>query len=75
MYSLRWKRPYARAEDRVEKEISKIREEIDRIDSELLGLLNRRMELAAGVGRIKASKGIPSFTPSVRRSSSIGFPQ
>ncbi|MEM5789489.1 MAG: chorismate mutase [Syntrophobacteraceae bacterium] len=47
----------------MEKEISKIREEIDRIDSELLGLLNRRMELAAGVGRIKASKGIPLFHP------------
>jgi chorismate mutase/prephenate dehydratase len=47
----------------VEENLLKIREEIDRIDSELLDLLNRRMELATEVGRIKASKGIPLFHP------------
>lgn len=47
----------------MEESITRIREEIDRIDSELLQLLSRRMELAAEVGRIKASKGIPLFHP------------
>jgi len=47
----------------VEEGITKLREEIDRIDSDLLRLLSRRMELASEVGRIKASKGIPLFHP------------
>ncbi|MHC1725432.1 MAG: chorismate mutase [Syntrophobacteraceae bacterium] len=41
----------------------RIREEIDSIDSDLLQLLNRRMDLAAEVGRIKASQGLPLFHP------------
>jgi chorismate mutase/prephenate dehydratase len=47
----------------VDQELDKIREEIDLLDSELLGLLNRRMELAIQVGRIKLSKCIPLFHP------------
>lgn len=47
----------------VDKVLGKIREEIDRIDTELLLLLNRRMECAMEVGRIKLSKGIPLFHP------------
>jgi len=47
----------------VQTDLLKIREEIDGVDSELLRLLNRRMELASEVGRIKASKGIPLFHP------------
>lgn len=47
----------------MEDDLIKAREQIDRIDSELLDLLNRRMELATEVGRIKVSKGIPLFHP------------
>ena len=44
-------------------DLEKIRRQIDRVDSELVLLLNRRMELAAEVGRIKASAGLPTFHP------------
>ncbi|MDR3570269.1 MAG: chorismate mutase [Syntrophobacteraceae bacterium] len=44
-------------------DLEKIRQEIDRLDSELVLLLNRRMELAVEVGRIKASAGLPTFHP------------
>lgn len=47
----------------MEEELSKIREEIDRIDTDLLRLLNRRMGLATEVGRLKASTGLPLFHP------------
>ena len=47
----------------MDEELDKIREEIDGTDSELLRLLNRRMELATEVGRIKASRGLPLFHP------------
>lgn len=47
----------------METDLLKIREEIDGIDSDLLRLFNRRMELSSEVGRIKASKGIPLFHP------------
>ncbi|SPF39361.1 Chorismate mutase / prephenate dehydratase [Syntrophobacter sp. SbD1] len=47
----------------MDENLDNIREEIDGIDSELLGLLNRRMELAIEVGRIKASGGLPLFHP------------
>jgi chorismate mutase / prephenate dehydratase len=47
----------------VAEDLDKLREEIDGIDSEMLRLLNRRMELAIEVGRIKASKSLPLFHP------------
>lgn len=47
----------------MDQELDKMREEIDLLDSELLRLLNRRMELAIQVGRIKLSKCIPLFHP------------
>ena len=47
----------------MDENLEKIREEIDALDSELLKLLNRRMELAIEVGRIKLSKCIPLFHP------------
>jgi chorismate mutase / prephenate dehydratase len=47
----------------VEENLKPLREEIDRLDSELIGLLNRRMELALEVGRIKALGGLSPFDP------------
>jgi chorismate mutase/prephenate dehydratase len=39
------------------------RAEIDEVDSELLRLLNRRARLAAKVGRLKRSAGLPLVDP------------
>lgn len=39
--------------------IEDCREEIDRIDGELLRLLNRRAALASEIGELKASAGLP----------------
>ena len=44
-------------------DLEKLRQEIDRLDSELVLLLNRRMEMAVEVGRIKASAGLATFHP------------
>ena len=46
-------------EDRLET----VREAIDQTDRELLVLLNKRMELASKVGRIKADQGLLLFDP------------
>ena len=47
----------------MDEELGKIREAIDELDSDLLRLLNRRMELALEVGRIKQAHGLPLFHP------------
>ncbi len=47
----------------MDEDLDKIREKIDGLDSELLGLLNMRLELAIQVGRIKLSKCLPLFHP------------
>ena len=47
----------------MDENLEKIRKEIDALDSELLRLLNRRMELSMQVGRIKLSKSLPLFHP------------
>ncbi len=47
----------------MERELESLREAIDQIDTDLLHLLNRRMELAREVGRIKAEKDLPLFHP------------
>jgi chorismate mutase/prephenate dehydratase len=44
-------------------ELSKIREKIDAIDSQLLALLNGRAKLALEVGRIKSRDGLPIYAP------------
>jgi chorismate mutase / prephenate dehydratase len=41
-----------------------LREQIDRLDGELLQLLNARMEVAKKVGELKADKGLNLFDPS-----------
>ena len=40
-----------------------LRERIDALDRELLGLLNRRMQVAVAVGELKKSEGSPVFRP------------
>lgn len=47
----------------MDEELKGVREAIDRLDQDLLQLLNRRMELACEVGRIKAAKGLALFDP------------
>ncbi|WP_281797088.1 prephenate dehydratase [Desulforhabdus amnigena] len=47
----------------VEDRLTALREAIDEVDTELLKLLNKRMELACEVGRFKAEKGVPLFHP------------
>ena len=47
----------------MEEKLDKLRKAIDEIDTQLVGLLNRRMELAGEAGRIKAEKNLPLFQP------------
>ena len=43
--------------------LSELRSEIDRIDREILALLNRRAKLAKKIGEIKKEKGLPFYVP------------
>ena len=43
--------------------IEEIRQEIDRIDGELLRTFNRRAELALKIGEIKKGLGLPVYDP------------
>ena len=43
--------------------IDEIRQEIDRIDSDLLRIFNRRAELALKIGEIKKGLGLPVYDP------------
>ena len=47
----------------MEERLETLREAIDQTDMELLLLLNKRMELAGQVGRIKAEQGLLLFDP------------
>lgn len=44
--------------------IDQIREEIDRLDKELLKMFNERASLALEIGEIKKELGIPVYDPS-----------
>ena len=44
--------------------IDQIREEIDRLDKELLKIFNERASLALKIGEIKKELGIPVYDPS-----------
>lgn len=44
--------------------ITGFREEIDRLDSELLSMFNRRASLALEIGRIKKTLNLPVYDPS-----------
>lgn len=50
-----------------EPTMAELREEIDRIDSQLLALLNRRTEVALTIGRIKTAQRIPVHVPDRER--------
>jgi len=50
-----------------EPSMGSLREEIDRIDSQLLALLNRRTELALTIGRIKHAQHLPVHVPERER--------
>jgi chorismate mutase/prephenate dehydratase len=43
--------------------VATLRTEIDRIDKELVGLLNRRAELALQIGQVKQKQGIEIWSP------------
>jgi len=43
--------------------IESFRDEIDRLDSELLRIFNRRASLALSIGQIKKTKGLPVYDP------------
>jgi chorismate mutase/prephenate dehydratase len=44
-------------------ELKKLREEIDKIDNEILRLLNKRMEIVKKVGELKNSSNAPIYRP------------
>ena len=44
--------------------IDEIRQEIDRLDSELLDIFNRRASLALKIGEIKKERLLPVYDPS-----------
>jgi chorismate mutase/prephenate dehydratase len=44
-------------------DLESLRKQIDAIDRELLGLLNRRAAVAATIGELKRAEGSPAFRP------------
>jgi chorismate mutase/prephenate dehydratase len=49
------------------KTLEQLREEIDRLDDQILPLLNQRAELAVEIGKIKKANGAPLHVPSRER--------
>ncbi|WP_298271230.1 chorismate mutase [Geobacter sp.] len=43
--------------------IDELRQEIDRLDAELLRIFNRRAGLALEIGKIKKGRGLPVYDP------------
>ena len=43
--------------------LESLRDEIDKIDSQVVDLLNRRVNAAAEIGKIKASMGVDPYDP------------
>jgi chorismate mutase-like protein len=50
-----------------EQLIARYRQEIDRLDSQILELLNRRAECAMEIGRVKRQNGQPIHVPDRER--------
>ncbi len=46
-----------------ERELEELRAEVDRVDREILRLLNRRAELARRIGAVKRTSGLPFYAP------------
>ena len=55
--------PKRRADSRRTPALAGLRAEIDRIDAELVGLLNRRAEIAAKIGEVKARQDLEVWSP------------
>ena len=64
--------------------IDLLREAMQRVDSEILRLVARRLELAASIGRVKSARGIPIRDPAVEeqvlgrgkeRARALGIPE
>ena len=51
----------------MQKKLSGARAEIDRIDSEILSLFARRMELGKTIGQVKAAQNLPIYNPERER--------
>ena len=60
-------RPIMRPMPDEPRSLPEIRDEIDRVDAELVRLLSRRAELAREVGRVKDKDQAPYFTPERER--------
>ncbi len=43
--------------------LDELRQQIDAIDEQLVGLLNARAECALAIGRIKRGRGMPMYQP------------
>jgi chorismate mutase/prephenate dehydrogenase len=44
-------------------ELTRLREQIDAIDSEMVGLLKRRLQVTAEIGEVKSRHGLPIYAP------------
>lgn len=44
-------------------ELAVLRDQIDEVDQELVGLFARRLKLVAGVGEVKSRQGVPIYAP------------
>jgi hypothetical protein len=61
------RRPNARVVAPPAADLESLRGRIDAIDASLLGLLNRRAEVATAIGALKRAEGSPAFRPSAKR--------
>ena len=62
---IHWKKDtYVRNSSDIRETITGFREEIDRLDSQLLSIFNRRASLALEIGRIKKILDLPVYDPS-----------
>jgi len=46
-----------------DRDLDRLREEIDRVDRELIDLLARRRDVVSRIGAIKSSRGLPVYVP------------
>jgi len=58
-----WTAPANRADSHNDSQVAALRQQIDAIDNAILGLINRRMALALGIGGCKSRTGAPVHDP------------